>query len=213
MNSKQLFIEEAKMLKIDFFDFSLIEDKACNPYIEGRLHLPDEEGKFIDSYNIKIEVKDDYPNSLPLVYETAQRIPINIDWHIFPDGHCCIVTPPEESLICKRGITLCEFISKHVLPYFHNQLFRELNGYFLNERSHGNEGIKEFLFSKFETFDAEKISRYLLFIAKKNQPKRTSSCFCGSGRKFRKCHRTLFKELSMLTSKQLLFYSMLMSAH
>jgi len=210
MNSGRLFIEEAKQLQLNFFDFSLVEDEVCNPYIEGMLHLPDEEGRFIDSYSIKIEVKDDYPNSLPAVYETAQRIPINIDWHVFPDGHCCIVTPPEESLICKKGITLQEYIIKHLVPYFNNQLYRELNGYFLNERSHGNEGIKEFFFSKFKSSDSEKISNWLLFIARKKEPKRTSSCFCGSGIKYRKCHRTLFKELSILTPRQLLLYSALM---
>lgn len=210
MNSRQLFIEEAKRLQLNFFSFSLVEDEACNPYIEGKLHLLDEEGKLIDFYKIKIEVKDGYPNNLPLVYETAQRIPSNIDWHVFPDGHCCIVTPPEETLICKKGITLAEFITKYVLPYFYNQLFRELNGYFLHERSHGNEGIKEFFFSKFETLDSQKISMLLLFIAKKKEPKRTTLCFCGSGKKYRKCHRTLFKELSILESRQLLLYSALM---
>lgn len=210
MNSRRLFIEEAKQLQLNFFDFSLVEDEACNPYIEGRLHLTDEEGKFIDSYNIRIEVKDDYPNSLPLVYETAQRIPVNIDWHIFPDGHCCIVTPPEELLICKKGITLEKFIRKHVLSYFHNQLFRELKGYFLNERSHGNEGIREFFLAKFNTNDSKKVSQLLLFIAKKKEPERTANCFCGSGKKYRKCHRNLFRELSVFSFQKLLVYSALM---
>lgn len=211
MNSGRLFIEEAKQLQLNFFDFSLVEDEACNPYIEGRLHLPDEEGRFIDSYSIKIEVKDDYPNSLPVVYETAQRIPINIDWHVFPDGHCCIVTPPEESLICKKGITLENFITNHVLPYFHNQLFRELNGYFLNERSHGNEGIREFFQTKFNTDDSKKVSQWLLFIAKKKEPERTAECFCGSGKKYRKCHRNTFRELSIFSILELVSYSIFMN--
>lgn len=211
MNSRRLFIEEAKQLKLNFFDFSLVEDEACNPYIEGSLHLPDEEGKFIDSYSIKIEVMDGYPNNFPLVYEIAKRIPINIDWHVFPDGHCCIVTPPEEFLICKKGITLEKFIIKYVLPYFHNQLFRELKGYFLNERSHGDEGIKEFFLSKFNTQDSKKVSQWLLFIAKKKEPVRTANCFCSSGKKYRKCHKNLFRELSIFSSKQLIYYSMLMN--
>ena len=141
MKGKQLFLAEVKKLNLSFFDFYLDED---SPYILGTIYLPDEKGCFIDSYKIKIEIKNDYPNSLPLVFETEKRIPNNIEWHVFPDGHCCIVTPPEESLICKRGFTLEEFIIKHVLPYFHNQLFRELNGFFLNERSHGDEGIQEY---------------------------------------------------------------------
>jgi len=211
MNSRRLFIEEAKQLQLNFFDFSLVEDEACNPYIEGRLHLPDEKGKFIDSYSIKIEVTDGYPNKLPLVYETAQRIPINIDWHVFPDGHCCIVTPPEEFLICKKGVTLEKFIIKYVLPYFYNQLFRELKGYFLNERSHGNEGIREFFLSKFNTQDSKKVSQWLLYVAKKKEPERTAECFCGSGKKYRKCHRNIFRELSIFSIRELVSYSILVN--
>lgn len=210
MNSRRLFIEEAKQLKLNFFDFSLVEDEACNPYIKGRLHLPDEEGNLIDSYSIKIEVKEGYPNKLPLVYETSQRIPVNIDWHVFPDGHCCIVTPPEESLICKKGITLEEFIIKHIVPYFHNQLYRELNGYFLNERSHGDKGIQEFFLNRFRTNDSEKISQWLLFIAKGKEPKRTENCFCDSGKKYRKCHRYIYKEFSQLATRELVYYSILL---
>lgn len=211
MNSQQLFIEEAQQLHLNLFDFSLLENEACNPYIVGTLNLPDEEGKFIDHYYVKIEVKDGYPNNLPLVYEMANRIPNNIDWHVFPDGHCCIVTPPEESLICKKGITLNEFIIKYVLPYFHNQLFRELNGYFLNERSHGDEGIREFFVTKFKDTDFKKISKSLSFIAKKKEPSRTASCFCGSGKKYRKCHRNIYRELSLLSPGELMYYSILMS--
>lgn len=211
MNSQQLFLEEVKRLKVDFFDFSLLEDEACNPYIVGRLHLPDEEGKFIDHYYVKIEVKDGYPNNLPLVYEMANRIPNNIDWHVFPDGHCCIVTPPEESLICKKGITLNKFIIQHVLPYFHNQLFRELNGYFLNERSHGDAGIREFFAAKFNDTDFKKISESLSFIAKKKEPQRTANCFCGSGKKYRKCHREIFRELKILPFQELMYYSIIVN--
>ena len=58
MNSMQLFIKEAKQLQLNFFDFSLVEDGDCGYYIEGSLRLPDKEGNFIDSYSIKIKVKN-----------------------------------------------------------------------------------------------------------------------------------------------------------
>lgn len=207
MNAKQLFISEVKKLNLIFFDLFLDEESSC---ILGTIHLPDEEGNFIDSYNIRIEINSDYPNSLPLVYETEQRIPKNIEWHVFPDGHCCIVTPPEESIICRRGFTLEEFIIKLVLPYFHNQLFREVNGFFLNERSHGNKGIKEYFISRFGTKNITQISDWLLFIAKRKEPNRIANCFCGSKKKYRKCHRDLFRELTLLSTKELIYYSKLL---
>lgn len=209
MKGKQLFLAEVKKLNLSFFDFYLDED---SPYILGTIYLPDEKGCFIDSYKIKIEIKNDYPNSLPLVFETEKRIPNNIEWHVFPDGHCCIVTPPEESLICKRGFTLEEFIIKHVLPYFHNQLFRELNGFFLNERSHGDEGIQEYFKTLFNSSDLDKISEWLKFIAKRKEPNRIASCFCGSKSKYRKCHRNVFRELENLTVKELIYYSIIIGS-
>ena len=207
MNSKQLFISEVKKLNLSFFDFSLDEESSC---IVGDIHLPDEKGNFIDSYNIRVEINSDYPNSLPLVFETQKRIPKNIEWHIFPDGHCCIVTPPEESIICKRGFTIEEFIVKYVLPYFHNQLFRELNGFFLNERSHGNKGIKEYFTSQFRNKNITQISDWLLFIAKRKEPNRIANCFCGSRRKYRKCHRDVYRELGRLSTRELIYYSKLL---
>lgn len=209
MNSIETFTLEARELKLDFFEFSLIEDEGLTPYIIGDLHLHDKEGKYLDTYNIRIEIKEDYPKSLPVVYETSRRIPINIDWHVFPDGHCCIVTPPEEFLICKKRISLEQFIIKYLLPYFHNQLFREIEGYFLNERSHGHKGIKEFFFDIFNTKKSENISDWLFFIAKGKEPDRTADCFCGSKKKYRKCHREAFRELSLLSIKDLLYYSAL----
>ena len=206
MKGKQLFLAEVKKLNLSFFDFYLDED---SPYILGTIYLPDEKGCFIDSYKIKIEIKNDYPNSLPLVFETSKRIPNNIEWHVFPDGHCCIVTPPEESIICRKGITLEKFLTTHVVPYFHNQLFREINGYFLHERSHGTEGVQEYFKSLFRSNDVKKISEWLKFVAKRKEPSRIANCFCGSNKKYRKCHRNIFRELQNLTIKELIGYSVI----
>lgn len=123
---------------------------------------------------------------------------------------CCIVALPEESLICKKDITLEKFITKRVLPYFHNQLFRELNGYFLNERSHENEGIREFFLTKFNTHDFKKNSQWLLFIGKKKELERTANCFFGNGKKIWKMYRNLFREFVELLVKHLIYYSLLL---
>lgn len=208
MKGKQLFLAEVKQLKLDYFKFHLNDD-FDNLFIEGQIFLCDEQKKIIDSYDIRILVKDDYPNSLPFVFETSKRIPNNIEWHVFPDGHCCIVTPPEESIICRKGITLEKFLTTHVVPYFHNQLFREINGYFLHERSHGTEGVQEYFKSLFRSNDVKKISEWLKFVAKRKEPSRIANCFCGSNKKYRKCHRNIFRELQNLTIKELIGYSVI----
>ncbi|MEO8820252.1 MAG: hypothetical protein ABI374_05405 [Ginsengibacter sp.] len=35
------------------------------------------------------------------VCETRGRLPLNIDWQSYPDGHCCIKTVPEKIFIAK----------------------------------------------------------------------------------------------------------------
>lgn len=160
---------------------------------------------YVVSYFIRIETTIDYPFGFPYVYETEGRIPHNIDWHVFPNGHCCIKSIPEEALLCKQGITLLWFIEQQIKPYFFNQKFREIHGYFLNERSHGREGNIKYFEDVFRTKDLTIIAKGLLFIKGRNEPERVSKCFCGSGLKYRKCHREAFRLLSLFTDEELMF--------
>ncbi|MDQ1086768.1 SEC-C metal-binding domain-containing protein [Siphonobacter sp. SORGH_AS_1065] len=167
-----------------------------HPYVISSIELRDENGDIIDLYRIKIVPTKDYPYRFPLVYEIEGRIPINIDWHLFPDGHCCIKAQTEEILICSNAITLIDFINIEIIPYFFNQKHRELYGYFIDERPHGQKGNLEFLYEIFKTRNKLIIEKCLVYIAKKEEPNRVGVCFCGSGKKYRKCHRDTYKLLS-----------------
>ena len=191
--------------------YSESEDGVSN--IFGELELNDDEGGLIDSYFIRIQPTPDYPLRFPFVFETKGRIPVNIDWHVFPDGHCCIKAIPEEIIICKHGITLLQFMTKQVVPYFFNQKYRELHGYFLNERSHGIKGSIEFFKDAFKTDNLKTIAKSLLFIKNRNEPIRTAKCFCGSEEKYRKCHRETFRLLNLFNDEELnLYIQMVISA-
>ena len=201
------FQTEALSIANSFSKLAYAEDSDGTPYVFGGIDLIDGQGALLDTYQIKIIPTRDYPNRFPYVYETGGRIPINIDWHVFPDdGHCCIKAIPEEKLICKRGLTLPLFISEEVIPYFYNQKFREENGYFLRERSHGQQGIIEFFQDIFNTTDLVKLAKNLLFVAKGEEPNRVSKCFCGSSHKYRKCHRSTYRLLSQFSAEELIKY-------
>jgi hypothetical protein len=174
--------------------------------LDGTIPLIDEQGDIIDSYEISIIPLDDYPNNFPYVYEIAGRLPNNIDWHIYPDGHFCIKASPEEKLICINGISLLSFIKEQVIPYLFNQNFREKFGYFLRERSHGLEGNLEFFKDIFKTEDLLKIKQYLGFILERAKPNRVALCFCGSGIKYRRCHRDAYQLLSPLPDSTIATY-------
>lgn len=203
----ELFLSEAKEIGCQFPKLRVIE-KNDIPIISGELDLVSENKRLIDTYAIEIHPTIDYPNRFPLVYETGGRIPRNIDWHIFEStGHCCIKTLPEEILICKNGITLSYFIEKEVVPYFFNQTFRRIKGYFLNERSHGISGEIEFFKSELRTDNILNIVKWLQFISQRKEPSRSEKrCFCGSQIMYRHCHRERYRKLAKLGDLELKYF-------
>lgn len=203
----ELFRQEAKMIGSYFPTLHYEDGENGTPFICGDLILSTEGETTFDKYSIKIVGNAEYPNRFPLVFETAGRIPINIDWHVFPDGHCCLMPIPQEILTCNKGFTLASFINNEVVPYFWNQKYRELHGYFLNERSHGDQGTIEFFQDKLNTPSRLLTKHCLNFIATCKEPKNTDKCFCGSESKYKKCHRPAFRELSQLGKKMLLMYA------
>lgn len=205
-----LFQNEATCIGDYFPALTYAVTENSHPYVIGSIELADERGGIIDRYQVKIVPTKDYPSKFPYVYELNGRIPINIDWHMFPDGHCCIKAQTEEILICNQGLTLAGFIETEVIPYFFNQKHRELYGYFLQERPHGQKGNLEFLYQVFRTTDKLVIRRCLLFISKRQEPNRVSICYCGSGEKYRKCHRDTYRLLCRLPETDIAtYYAML----
>lgn len=196
-------IEALKVLS-DFPDLQLCIREDSLPYLSGNLILLDENDVMYDEYSIKVECTKDYPNSFPLVYETNERLPHNIDWHIYGDGHFCICTPIEEYIQCAKEITLASFIQQLVLPYLHNQSFREKEGYFLHERSHGSMGILESLYDILDVNNLHKVYSLLTYIYKNSTPSRTSKCFCGSDKKYRYCHKVAYQALKSIGQDRLL---------
>lgn len=197
------FIEEASEVISSFPDLQLFSREDSLPYIEGDITLFDQNGESYDCYSIRIECSSDYPESFPLVYETADRLPHNIDWHVYNEGNFCICTPLEEYIHCAKGISLTTFVRDHVLPYLHNQSFRERKGYFVNERSHGTMGILESLFDLLKVNDRAKVINILIFIYRNDSPPRTATCFCGNGKKYRKCHRPAYKSIKKIGQERL----------
>lgn len=201
----QIFKKEAGLIQNEYPGLKFeTDEKTGAPMLSGIIHLQSEKGSLIDSYLLKIVSIPEYPSRFPQVFETAGRIPKNIDWHVYPnDGHFCISSIPEEILICRKGINLVGFIEDHMKPFLFNQKFREDNGFFLKERPHGDKGTIEFFTEFFKTDDLMTIAKSLYFIKQRKEPNRVNLCFCGSGQKYRKCHREAFQTLSAFTNQEL----------
>lgn len=206
-NGFQIFRKEAELIQNEYPGLKLdADEKNGAPCLSGIIQLFSENRSLIDSYILKIVAIPDYPSSFPYVFETGGRIPINIDWHVYPDGHFCISSIPEEILFCKKGLNLRYFIENHLKPYLLNQKYREDNGFFLKERPHGNRGNVQFFIEIFKTKDLMIIAKGLNFIKKRVKPNRVSLCFCGSGQKYRKCHKETYRMLSAFTDHELDYF-------
>jgi SEC-C motif-containing protein len=201
----ELFKKEALLISDYYEELHFSEYEEGLPRITGELILRDGEKNYIDKYSVLIKPSNNYPFKFPIVFEMGGRLPLNIDWHVFPnDGHCCIKSIPEESMICLKGITLIDFIEKQLKPYFFNQKHRELYGYFLHERSHGLRGNIEFFEDFLQIKNLNIIERFIHSICNEEEPKCNSKCLCGSKRKFKKCHRRRYRKIKSIPRSELL---------
>jgi len=182
------------------------------PRLLGSIELKDTDGNIYDQYQVRIVASDDSTIQFPEVYEVGGRLPHNIDWHVFEDGHCCIKSVPEQIVVCKKGLPLVRFIKEQILPYLHGQAFREQNGYYLHERSHGEWGNIEYIAGVLKTQNRGAIIQQLLFILQGKEPNRSNRCFCGSRELYRHCHRNAYRDLSLLPKEFLRKYIIYLSA-
>lgn len=210
MNSRwERFIAESQEVLIHFPGLELIVPENEPPLLAGSLGLRDNAGDIYDQYQVKIVASEDFSLCFPGVFEVGGRLPHNIDWHVFEDGQCCIKSVPEQIVLCKKGLSLLQFVSEQALPYFHGQTFRELNGYYLHERSHGEFGNLEYIVGVLKTSRPVLILQYLRFILRGYEPNRSSKCFCGSSKLYRHCHRDAYRDLRLLPEEYLIKYARL----
>jgi hypothetical protein len=169
--------------------------------LKGEVDIVDANGKLWDIYQIEIRGSNDYPYSFPKLFETADAFPKIVDWHVyeFDDKSCCVDVTPNEIIICKSGLNVSDYIQRFVIPYLANQSFRKREGYYLyGEYSHGLFGRIEYYQAKLKAKKPKELIQMLNLIISDYNPNRTTYCpFCNK-EKFRKCHKTVFKELSTI---------------
>lgn len=206
------FKEELNQIVRDYPSLNIVENES-EVFLSGELSIHDENNYLLDTYKIEIHRSEKYPFKFPIVFEIGAKIPRNIDWHIYESkGNCCIKVMPEETIICLDGINLKQFIEQQLKPYLFNQTFRRENGYFIKERSHGIKGVMEYFSEILLTSNIKKIEYLIRYIYSKDEPNRVADCFCGSGKKYRKCHRKSYRSLSKIDKKDLSEYLYRISA-
>lgn len=152
-------------------------------------------------YTVKLEVPENYPRGIPLLYCEASEIPWELDRHVIAStGVGCLCVRSEYRLHWPEGSGLSDFIERLVRPFFVGQFYYETHGCWpsTGERSHGYTGIVEAyvdLCAPLGDTSLETVSRVMRLLTRKNDPQGHEMCPCGSGRSLRRCHRDVVAKL------------------
>jgi len=144
-----------------------------------------------DSYQIRIELNP-YPRFFPSLFETAERIPIKADRHMYTDtGSCCLTTKARAQILLKTKIkTLKDFVKDIVIPYLQNNSYYEINKkYKTSEYDHYHQGVVDSYKDILQITDELIIAKTIYNRLKSPKLKIHHPCFCGSGIKLKNCSR------------------------
>ncbi len=157
-------------------------------FVRGSLQiLNKEKTRVIDSFSIEIELPNDFPASIPVLRETAKRIPKIADRHFNLDESACLFVPEEREKYFPKGSSISDFIENCVRPFLVNQSYFEETGEWpLGQRPHGLDGVLEYYREQFGKGSKE-VSDFVIYLGKR-EIKGHWPCYCGSGKKMRKCH-------------------------
>jgi len=146
------------------------------------------------SFDVRISIPLDYPNSLPSVSPDGSPLDSRFE-HINPNGSFCLAVPIEARKLFNSTPSLLGFIDNLIIPYLYGYCYFLKYGLLpFGEQAHGNEGTLEYYS---ELFDSKDIKHIILSLNEfvKTGYKPHAKCPCGSGKKVLKCHETQLKFL------------------
>lgn len=184
------FVRDFREACLEFPELQLhvIEDKQYCYKLEGDFQIIDEEGFHWGTFHASIYFTDNYPKGFPILQDHSKAFPWTDEWHIAPeDGLCCVCGPIEQAEKSLSGIKVLDFITMYVFPFYANQIYKSEYGSYKNgEYAHEFDGLWQALFEEFNVSSKEEVKMLLSKMDAKIG--RNDPCFCGSERKFKKCH-------------------------
>jgi len=177
---------------------AIIEDDVC--MVRGTFD-PVGNGCSDDRYGLAIALPTDYPQSLPTVWETEERIPRVIDRHIFPDNSLCLGVELQLWIELGGDFSIERVLDIPVRNFLiGNSLVEIGQDWPHGDRSHGVAGVVEYFGELINTTDDMTIARFLLDVAL-GKIKGHWLCPCGSGLIVRKCHREAIEKLQQVPQR------------
>lgn len=169
-------------------------------YVRGMLRFSEEYfRRYIeDEYSIEIAVPEEYPDVLPKIVETGNRIPG--DFHHYQDGSLCLGAPLDVKQKFRKKPTLLGYVDNCVIPYLYSYSYKCKFGKMpFGELSHGGIGLLEYYRDLFGIKDQRRVLKFIQILAEGSYPAR-DRCPCGSSKRLHSCHGMLLLEMQKLQS-------------
>ncbi len=170
--------------------FPNIEWKFCDTEFvgEGKFELQ-HAGATFDEYELLLRIPITFPNHEPTLFETGGRIAHSPDFHVNSDGSACYEVF-EFWLASVGNPSVLNFIRGPVHNYFLSQTSYQLSGEWpFGERAHGVMGIIEAVAEAIDVNATVEAVAPILKVLSAWPAKGHHICPCGSGFRFRDCHR------------------------
>jgi hypothetical protein len=169
---------------------------SLRPFVNGVVRLSgrlvfvaDADGlpRIADVYEVEITAPPGFPRDLPVVKETAGRIPKS--FHTNGDGSLCLGSPVRLRLTICRQPTLLGFLERCVIPFLYGFSYREKHGVLpFGELDHGSKGLRHDFAELFGLENHDAVTGMVECASIKKRDANKRPCPCGSGRRLGKCH-------------------------
>lgn len=166
--------------------------------VSGKWHVSGSE-KLIASFDIRIELPDNFPVDVPLVFETGGKIPKIPDRHFNKDGNsACLFVKPQRWEVWPLGSGIGKFISGPVRDFFFSQAYYDLEGKWpYGDWRHGDDGIIDYFIKRLSVSD-KKMLLAVVRLSLAGIPVRQTKCPCNNAKRFKKCHWSKIQDLKKI---------------
>lgn len=166
-----------------------LENKIILEGIYENTLFHEQHGEVPISYKLVIHIPEDYPLSLPVVFEPSNRIEKISDNHVNYDGSLCLGAPIRLKMIIKRNVSLAHFFENCVLPYLFAVTLKINKGspFIFGELAHGNTGLIEDFKNLFKLSEDKQVYDMLILLSKNKKEANRSICPCGCNKRLSTC--------------------------
>lgn len=146
-------------------------------------------GEVSISYKLSIQIPEDYPASLPMVFEVSNRIEKEPDNHVNYDGSLCLGAPIRLKMVMQKNTSLACFFEKCILPYLYAVTLKINTGepFVFGELAHGNAGLIEDFKSLFNLSEEKQVHHMLTLLSKNKKEANRLTCPCGCRKRLSTC--------------------------